>query len=73
MKVEWSKLLDPNLAYTAKEIALLLGVKVVTARRYIYRAIACGILEERQKGRVKFYALSPRGRRTRARSANRLS
>ena len=55
---EWYKLLDPNLAYTAKEIALLMGVNIITARRHIQRAVAYGLLEERRKGRVKFYALA---------------
>ena len=55
---EWFKLLDPNLAYTAKEIALLMGVNIITARRHIHRAVAYGLLDERRKGRVKFYALA---------------
>jgi len=55
---QWIKLLRPNLAYTAKEIALLMNVNIITARQHIHRAVAYGVLEERRRGRVKFYALT---------------
>jgi len=57
-RINWRELLDPHLAYTAKEIALLLDVNIITARNYIYRAVAANILEERRKGRIKLYALA---------------
>jgi len=60
--IDWEKVLDPNLAYTAKEIASLLGMNIMTTRRYLRRARYTGRLVMRRKGRIQLYALPPAGR-----------
>jgi len=53
---------DPNYAYTTFEVAKMLGMHVITARKFLRRAYYAGILDMRKKGRFKLYALSERGR-----------
>jgi DNA-binding transcriptional regulator PaaX len=50
--------LQPNLAYTANDIAKMLNIDPITARKYCRRGVVMGLLEMRKKGRFKVYALT---------------
>jgi len=50
----WPEILGDQ-AWTAKEIAEKLGIKLPTLRRYLRIGEYSGDLEVRKKGKVKFY------------------
>jgi len=55
----WSEILGDE-AWTAKELAEKLGIRLPTLRRYLRIAENLGDLEVRKKGKVKFYAVPRR-------------
>ena len=55
--IDWTKVLKPELAYTAAEIAAMLEMNIITVRRYLRRSADAGTLRVRLKGRVKLYTL----------------
>ena len=55
--IDWTKVLQPELAYTAAEIAAMLEMNIITTRRYLRRSADSGTLRMRLKGRVKLYTL----------------
>jgi len=59
---DWKAILG-NQAWTAKELAEKLNIKLPTLRRYLRLAEVYGHLEVRKRGKVKYYAI-PEGERT---------
>jgi len=58
--IDWTEHLDQGLAYTAKEISELMGMNILTTRRYLRRSVAVRMLDMRPKGRIHLYALPKR-------------
>ena len=56
--VPFHEFLDPDLAYTSLDIAEMLKIHPITARKYLRRGVAMGLLTVRKKGRFKLYALT---------------
>lgn len=56
--VPFHEFLRPDLAYTASDIAILLKISPITARKYLRRGVAMGLLTVKRKGRFKVYALT---------------
>lgn len=56
--VPFHEFLCPDLAYTAFDIAKILKISPITARKYLRRGVAMGLLTVKRKGRFKVYALT---------------
>jgi len=55
--IDWKKLLGKKEAWTAQELAPKLGLSPITVRRLLRTAANIGLLEVKQVGRYKYYAL----------------